>query len=308
MLGFSGAPGAGPEPNPWQNALDYWWQHASATLPAEQRSLVAELVRQSGAFLACAEFFAPLTRVLARQSAGEPVWDAQLRKQFETLQGQLVTGKVPPGMESLLGAWKLPDDLWRQTSTLFARLPEEFLRSGMGAASFHGDQASSADVLKRGSQLWQDYQQALSEYLRMLSGAAHSALEKLQQKLLAGTEVHSLRELYDLWVECGEKTFSEMMAGAEFAAAFARLVNTLSMFKLHTRQMIDAGLEAMDLPSTQALNTVQQREAGMRSELRATQARQQEDREALLRLQEELKTLRRSSSRKTAAPGSGSGA
>jgi class III poly(R)-hydroxyalkanoic acid synthase PhaE subunit len=291
-LGFPGSPGSVPGSNPWQSALDYWWQGASATLPAEQRSLFAELVRQSGAFLACAEFFTPLTAVLARQPAGGPDWEHEVRRQFEALQQQLAAGKVPPGMESLLGAWKLPDDMWQQTSALFARRPEELLRPIPGAASMGRNPAFGADALREGARLWQEYQQALSEYLRMLSTAACNALDRLRDQLLGGAQVPSLRALYDLWVDCGETSFSEMMAGVEFAGGFARLVNALSSFKLHTRQMIDAGLEAMHLPTAQALGTMQRREAGMRSELRAAQTRQQEDRETLLRLQRELETLR----------------
>ncbi len=291
-LGFPGTPGAGPGTSPWQNALDFWWQGVSATLPPEQRSLFAELVRQSGAFLACAEFFAPLTVVLARQPAGGPDWERDVRRQFEALQQQLASGRVPPGMESLLGAWKLPDDLWQRTSASFARMPEELLRPVPGAAAMGGNPAFSAEALRDGARLWQEYQQALSEYLRMLSGTARNALDRLREQLLAGAQVSSLRALYDLWVDCGETAFSEMLAGKDFAGCFARLVNALSSFKLHTRQMIDAGLASMHLPTAQALGTMQQREAGMRSELRAARTQQQADRETLLRLQQELEALR----------------
>ena len=291
-LGFPGTPGPVPGPGPWQNALDYWWQGVSAALPAEQRSFFADLVRQSSAFLACAEFFAPLTAVLARQPAAGLDWEREVRRQFEALQQQLAAGTAAPGMESLLGAWKLPDDLWQRTSALFARLPDELLQSIPGAAALGGNQSGNADALRKGARLWQEYQQALSEYLRMLSTAARNGLNRLQEQLLGGAQVPNLRALYDLWVECGETAFSEMMAGAEFAACFARLVNALSSFKLHTRRMIDAGLESMHLPTAQALGTMQEREAGMRSELRAARVRQQADRETLLRLQRELEALR----------------
>ena len=304
-LGFPGAPGATPGSNPWQNALDYWWQGASATVPAEQRALFAELVRQSRGFPACADFFAPLTAALSRQPVGGSDWDREVRRQFEALQQQLAAGQVAPGMESLLGAWKLPSDLWQQTSALFERLPEAWLRPASGAAVSPGQQAAAAEALRQGAGLWWTYQQAQAEYVRMLSDGARNGLDKLQERLLGGVQVHSLRELYDLWVDCGETAFGEMMAGAEFANCYAALVNALSAFKLHTRQLIDAGLDALSLPTAQALGTVQQREAGMRTELRAAQARQQEDRETLMRVQRELKTLRRAVPKATPAQGSG---
>jgi len=296
-LGFPGN-GSVPGSSPWQNALDFWWQGVSAGLPPEQRSLFADLMRQSGAFLACAEFFAPLTAALAQQPGSGPDWNRAVRGQFEALQQQLAAGKVPPGMESLLGAWKLPDDLWQRTSALFGGLPEELLRSFPGAISMGANPAPGADALREGARLWQEYQHAMAEYLSMLTTAARDALDRLRDQLLAGAPVPSLRALYDLWVECGEAAYGEMMAGAEFAACFARLVNAMSAFKLHTRRMIDAGLESLHLPTAQALGTMQEREAGLRSALRTAHARQQEDREALMRIQRELEALR------SAIPGS----
>jgi hypothetical protein len=292
-MGFPGGKPGGDATNPWQHALDYWWQGAATALPEEQRKLFNEVVRQSRAFLSCGEFFAPLAAVLAKKQGGGGDWEKELHRQFEVLKTQLDAGRVAPGMESLLGAWQLPRDFWEQTSALLARMPQEWLGLMPGAKVLAGQRADFTESLREGARLWQAYQQALSDYLQLLTRAAHQGLDRMRDRLLAGTEVRSLRELYDLWVDCGEAAFGDMMAGPDFAGHFAALVNALSAFRLHSRGIMDAGLAALAMPTAQALGSVQQREAGLRNELRAAQARQREDREQLQRLQRELETLRR---------------
>lgn len=295
-LGMPGAvPGtsSAPSANPWQGALDYWWQGATAALPPEQRGLFNDVVRQSRAFQSCAGFFAPLADVLSQPRPGDADWERELRRCFDTLQAQLEAGAVAPGMEALLGAWTLPPDFREQSSALMARLPDEWLRALPMTNPLPGQRAEFSESLRDGARLWQACQAAQADYLRLLSGAARDGLERMQERLRAGATVHTLRELYDLWVDCGEAAIGERMAGAEFAASFAALVNALSAFRVHTRGVLDAALAALAMPTAAALGSVQQREAGLRSELRAAQARQREDRAQLERLQRELETLRR---------------
>lgn len=292
-MGFPGGTPAAHAANPWQSALDYWWQGAAVALPAEHRKLLNEVVRQSRAFLSCGEFFAPLAEVLARQDRGGTGWEKELQRQFDLLKGQLDAGRMAPGMESLLGAWKLPPDFWEQTSAVLARMPDAWLGLMPEARVLAGQRADFTESLREGARLWQVYQQALSDYLQLLTRAAHQGLDCMCDRLLAGQDVRSLRELYDLWVDCGEAAFGDMMAGPDFAGHFAALVNALSAFRLHSRGIMDAGLTALAMPTAQALGSVQQREAGLRNELRVAQAHQREDREKLEQLQRELETLRR---------------
>lgn len=303
VMGGSGAGVATPGANPWQDALDFWWQRASAAVSDEQRGVFTDIVRQSRSFLESAAFFGPLIEILSQPGAAGSDWDRDLRGQIAAMQRKLREGAVPPGMEAILGAWKVPDDFWDRISALVARLPEEGLQLYDTTAPGQGKRVAAGESVREGARLWQEYQRALSEYLRMLSDAARVALDRLQHRLSGGAKVNSLRSLYDLWVDCGEDAYAEMMFGADFARCFAELVNALCAFKLHTRGMIDAGLDALNLPTVRALDGVYRREADLRSELRTTRSRQEEDRETLLRLQRELELLRQVVQRKDGAGG-----
>jgi class III poly(R)-hydroxyalkanoic acid synthase PhaE subunit len=291
-MGGSGPASGTDGTNPWQDALDFWWQRASATLPDEQRGLFTQIVRQARGFLACADFFGPLIEALSRTAAGGADRESEVRSQMDALRQKLAAGAMAPGMEAMLGSWKVPEDFWEQTRAVLVRLPGEWPQM-YGAVPMPGKAAGEVESMREGARLWQEYQQALAEYLRMLSGAAHVALGRLQQRLLGGENAGSLRSLYDLWVDCGEEAYSELMSGGDFAACFCRLVNSLSAFRLHARRMIDAGLDALGVPTGRALDSVQRRAAEMRGELRAARVRQQQDLELLRQLQQELAALRR---------------
>jgi class III poly(R)-hydroxyalkanoic acid synthase PhaE subunit len=289
-LASLGLPGAGPRgaANPWQDALDYWWRGAAAVVPEAQRPLFDDIVRQARALAACADFFAPLAALLAQpQRGGE--WEAALRRQITALQQQLRDGGAAPGMESLLAAWLPGADLWQRSMAPFTRDPGHWpWPSGPAAGPF----AAQAGAARDGARLWQTCQEAWAEYGRHVAGAARRGLDILGDRLVAGAEVESLRALYDLWVDCGEAAVAEMLAGEEFPACFANLVNALAALRLHGRGLVDAGLAALSLPTSRDLGDVQRREAELRGELRAARAQQREDRALLDRLQRELASLR----------------
>lgn len=69
------------------------------------------------------------------------------------------------------------------------------------------------------------------EYLDLLQGAAREALDRMEEKLnefaAAGKTIASLRELYNLWVDCNEETYGRMLRSSTYAVLNGRLINSL---------------------------------------------------------------------------------
>ena len=51
--------------------------------------------------------------------------------------------------------------------------------------------------------------------------------QRLQGRAAAGQTISSLRELYNLWVECNEETYGHMLHSAEYSELSGRLLNAL---------------------------------------------------------------------------------
>ena len=78
---------------------------------------------------------------------------------------------------------------------------------------------------------WQAYQQVHGEYLELLRQSAVAALDLMEQRLreraASDETASSLRELFNLWVDCNEETYGRMLRGAEYSELSGRLLNAL---------------------------------------------------------------------------------
>ncbi len=117
---------------------------------------------------------------------------------------------------------------------------------------------------------WQEYLQAQTEYQLRLQMVLHAygkvftqSLEAVpahvQQRQAQGQEVRGFRELYELWIECGERAFAVLARDPEFIAAQAASGNALSRVKRAQNVLIEFWLKAHDLPTRSELNSVHQR-------------------------------------------------
>ncbi len=83
-------------------------------------------------------------------------------------------------------------------------------------------------------------QQATERFSRHAAAIAINAFERLSASLAAkdpaAPRITSLRELYELWIECGEAAYSDAAHGEDFAEAQGELL--ASFIELHHEQRL----------------------------------------------------------------------
>ena len=71
--------------------------------------------------------------------------------------------------------------------------------------------------------------QASLKYYSLLSTMTEEALDLLYNKIRAGAvreeQPQSLREFYELWLECGEEVYQKWLKNDQFLSAFREMVN-----------------------------------------------------------------------------------
>ena len=72
-----------------------------------------------------------------------------------------------------------------------------------------------------------------------------------------------MRELYDVWIECGEQCFAAIAKEEQFVVAQAAQTNALSHLRLAERTLLDRWLRQHDLPTRSELNSLHQKVRGM---------------------------------------------
>jgi hypothetical protein len=188
---------------------------AERTEPSDPSGFdIALLLKQARTYLAFGEQLQPLSERFHETLGREGDWGEALRQHFAQLKMALAEAADDPGGHpDLARLWTVTLDTWQQT-----------------AASL-GVPATLAPLAGANTEAWQAYQRIQGQYLDLLRQAARDALDLMEQRLgeraAAGTKVESLRELYNLWVECNEDSYGRMLRSPEYGELNGRLLNAL---------------------------------------------------------------------------------
>ena len=172
------------------------------------------LLKQARAYLAFGEQIRQFTDRFQDSLEQETDWRTAARRQFEQFKEAIAQSAHAPGVNSDLAQLSaMTVDAWQQAA-LALDIP-----------------MPSRMPIDRNSVAWRTYQQTQNHYLDLLQQTAGQALDLMEQRLqdraAAGQTINSLRELYNLWVECNEETYGRMLRSAEYSELSGRLLNAL---------------------------------------------------------------------------------
>jgi len=297
--------------NTWAESLELWWKALSPSIDSDQHEVFRKFIEQGKSYFRLnGEFLNILPHLSTADkdsSEWQRLWDtsmSELRNNFSNLTSS---------GQSNAGFWALPLDNWQRTQGLFSVLPMDFLKNlenylENNEQSFFYEQLKPLCTLPNFnySQEWQenvqesirlllDYQQAQQEYAAVFGKIGLRSIDLLQHNVAAlkGDEVQldNLRTMYDLWVECGEKAYSEFVNSEEYVSTHARLINSLMTWKQHEQKMVDDILNMFNMPTRKEMDTINLRMHQMRREVKALQKEPNQS-AVISELQHEIKVLR----------------
>jgi hypothetical protein len=152
-------------------------------------------------------------------------------------------------------------------------LKEKFERLYVPAfGPLHAQQ--SAESLMSTTLRWQHAATRVGE---LLSAVATDAVDKLLAALAgpeaSGPPVTSLRQLHDLWVECGERAYAAAVHSEDFAAAQAELLAAMVEMRFEQRRQIEEWARAFNLPTRSEIDAIHKRLHELGRVLREAQKR-----------------------------------
>jgi class III poly(R)-hydroxyalkanoic acid synthase PhaE subunit len=258
---------------------------------------------------------------MARASGGfqsQDDWQVALRTIAERWQAGFSQSAGDAGFATF---WNLPFDTWSRTASAASVFPGDFLEShkpetwSRFADGLHRNMERflsvpalgyTREVQEQGQEMVRlalEYHRALQAYGMAFRDLGTETLSRLQKRLAESAErqepVTSLRALYDVWVDCSEEAYLELVSTDSYAEVYGRMVNALMALKHHGRNLVDEAVGAMGLPTRHGLSTLQQRQQELRREV----AGLRRELSAMRSVQEELAALRREvDGRKPKAP------
>jgi hypothetical protein len=121
-------------------------------------------------------------------------------------------------------------------------------------------------LMREHEQAWRDLAEAQAQY-RQLESELLSQLNAVQLEALALLEhrvrergpsesIKEMRELYDLWVECGEEVYARCVRAEPYCKAQAALANAASELRRRQQVILERALRLFDLPTRSEVNSI----------------------------------------------------
>lgn len=273
--------------NPLVTGVEQWWKMMSPLVPDENRQVTNRLMEMNKGYMQMGEQVWNLAQGMQAAVKVGQDWRSTWQDQVKDWQRQWNTrNNATVGWNTL---WGLPLQHWRQLSSSYAMLPgdvEKTLRGAgpIGAETLHnaikgilstptvGYTREMQEDWQEWGRLWLEHAQVAQKYESLLTGVGNRTVDLIGARLMAmmkeGKSLASLRQAYDLWVDCAEIAYAELAQGGEFIAAQAQLTNTLMAVKRQEQVMVEQLLSVFNLPTRSELNTAHERIQSLRRELR----------------------------------------
>ena len=171
------------------------------------------VLRQARAYLAFGDQVQSFTERLDN-TGPETDWGAAMRQHFAEFRTAIAQSAEDPTVNpELARLWLLMADTWSET------------------ASTLGMNAEAVPETVRQTEVWHDFQRTQTDYFNQLRRTATAALDRMEQRLdglaATGNTVGSLRELYNLWVDCNEESYGQLLRSSAYGQLSGHLLNSL---------------------------------------------------------------------------------
>lgn len=305
----------------WRDGVEQWWKMFAPPAPVSpEQAVFRNMMSMSEQYMRMGEeVFKAFQNLRSDTPNAMENWTEMLNQTIQQAKKAFSVDPSGQAAKGLLAMFNLPMEMWRgvvSSSSLFpgempnfmnANFPgntQEMMRSNLErlmSAPAVGITRESQEKMQAGIPLVMEFQEAQQAYLKLMSKVAEHALDLLHKRLLelgaSDKPLGSLNQLYDVWVDCSEEAYAEVVTGTEYQQVNARLSNALFKVKQHSQQMIDDAMRRMNLPTRADLDagyrTIQElkrRIRGLEDELRGL--RKQKDMAAEIKdLREDIERL-----------------
>lgn len=310
-----GQAGFGPAAN-WQDAQAQWSRLMQSAFTTSSQGLGGWFVEQ---WLAPLRLLGAFATGREGTAAAAPL-AADWMKAFASAFTPFAAGAAGAPQEALMrgssALWGVPMEMWRRLSASLSVLP------GAAALANKAEGAGDPGALAQAgleqllsipgfgyTREWQDqgqqaardwlaYQRALGAYFGIFTRIAVRTGEVVAQRFAArateGKPIQTLREAYDLFVDCAEDAYAEVVTAADFGKVSAELMNAAVALKRHAQAATEEVFNAANLPTRRELDTAHRQGQTLRRQLAAVQEELRGLREAVaLAGNTDLEALRR---------------
>jgi len=128
------------------------------------------------------------------------------------------------------------------------------------------------EKVTRAFEAWVEVRRAEVDFRTELVNTGFRALEGLLRELVEkaekGEKIDTFRALFDLWVATAERTYFEIASADSFAEIQGRLVNAAMQHRIRERELMDAVMKSLHLPTRRELDDAYRHLHDLKNEVR----------------------------------------
>lgn len=298
----------------WVKALDFWWQSNKAAVPQEQRGFYSHLLNQGKSMYFLADQFSKMSDAVSSMDKTSNDWVKTVEQQIESMKESFQTNSDMgmEGFQDVLGKFSVPNDAWSNFSNSIPNFAQGLGVDGKGLdlneAQFEqlfekfisipgvGYNREKQEKIQKNILLYKEYQKVNNEYNQAMSKVGLEGLEKLKVKLVNLSEgdekIETLRQIYNLWVDCNEDAYAEYVFSEEYSILNGRMINALMEFKKHHSGLMEEIFAEFNMPSKRELDELLFAQQGLREKLKRTEEEKANTESRLNSLEKELAAIR----------------
>lgn len=118
-----------------------------------------------------------------------------------------------------------------------------------------------------------EHQTSVLSYLREFNQVGIDGLNHLRERFTKictnGEKLHSLRSVYNLWVDCNEEAYEKWIYNKEFPKIYGKLVNTQIRLHRTGNQIYDRMAKLFGQPTKQGMSSLLERQHVLRNQVRS---------------------------------------
>lgn len=245
--------------NPMYEAMNSWWESASPSMTGQNQDFYSKMIQQGKSYYFMGEQFNKLLEGMKGLNSESEDWQKILNDNFESMKSMFEGANA--SMQGSFTASPFMKSGFDNDHLKIAGMTS-FIDKLLSVPGFGPDRETQAQM-QDGVKLFKEYQQVSNEFNAQISKVGVEALEDMRLRILKmseqGKEINSLREIYDLWVDCNEEAYAELVYTDEYSELYGRFTNALLAVKQHNGKVMDKILAKLNMPTRQGMNTVLKR-------------------------------------------------
>jgi class III poly(R)-hydroxyalkanoic acid synthase PhaE subunit len=292
----------------WQKAMEFWWKSMQSEVPGIANPTAQRLLEQSRTFYMLGQQFSDLLEKLSSVSTESSEYLQYLVNQIESMKAVMQASRTlgHHSVSDVLDAWQVPGDLWSHYLKNIAGADKDISHAlivddldtfmdkylnlpGVGYAREYQEK------LQKNAVLLKEFLKASEEYNEAMGNVGTRALDSLRDRIIDmaknGEQITSLRQLYNLWVDCNEEAYADFVFSKEYSALYGNLVNAMSAYRLQSNGIRDDILASHSLPTRGDLEAMQKQSANFSKKLNRAMARHHNDELRIEELEKQLNEL-----------------